>query len=106
MGVILMVAVALVAGGLLGREEATVGAAQALLLLLTFVAVFLAALLAGWIARENAVTYGVICGLGAAGVTVLAMPFGIVTLLLSLTALAGGFNGGLMMERANRRRRR
>jgi hypothetical protein len=105
-GVIAMVVVAIGVPALVGGREVIVGIGQFLLLLLTFGAMFLVAMLTGRIARENAVTYGLICSAGAVIVIIAAMPFGIVTLLLVLIAIAGGLNGGMVMERQNRRPRR
>jgi len=105
-GVIAMVAVALGIPALLGPKEDMVGVSQALLLLLTFAATFLTALLTGRIARENGVTYGLLGSVGAVVIILVAMPFGIVTVLLALTAIAGGLNGGMVIERSNRRHHR
>jgi hypothetical protein len=105
-GAIAMVAVAVGIPPLLGQNEDMVGASQVLLLLLTFFATFLTALLTGRVARENGVTYGLIGSAGAAAVTLVAMPFGVVTVLLVLTAIAGGLNGGMVIERSNRRHHR
>lgn len=106
LGVIAMVAVAVGLPAVLGQGEVMIGVGQVLLLLMSFVIVFLAAVLTGRIARENGVTYGLICSAGAVIVIVFAMPLGILTVLLALTTIAGGLNGGMMVERANRRRRR
>ena len=106
LGVIAMVAVAVGLPAVLGQGEVMIGVGQVLLLLMSFVTVFLAAVLTGRIARENGVTYGLICSAGAVIVIVFAMPLGILTVLLALTTIAGGLNGGMMVERANRRRRR
>jgi hypothetical protein len=105
-GVIAMVAVALGIPALLGDREPVPGLGQGLLVLFTFTALLLVAMLTGRIAGENAVTYGLICSAGAAVVIVVAMPFGVVTVLLALVAVAGGLNGGMIIERRNRRPRR
>jgi hypothetical protein len=105
-GVIAMVVVALGVPPLLGDREAMVSLGQFLLLLATFIAMFLVAMLTGRIARENSVTYGLISSAGAVLVIVTAMPLGILTVLLIFIAIAGGLNGGMIMERSNRRHRR
>ena len=105
-GVILMAVVAVGTAALLGRGEAMAGVGQFVLVLGTFLATFLTALISGRIARENGVTYGLVGSAGVVVVVVIAMPLSVVTLLLALTAVAGGFNGGMMIERRNSRRRR
>jgi hypothetical protein len=103
---ILMVIVTWVGASLLRQGEAMVTASQVVLLLGSFLATFFTALLTGWIGQGNSTTYGLISSAGAVLIVLIAVPFGILTLLLVVTAVAGALNGGLISERRYRRRRR
>ena len=103
---ILMVIVTWVGAGLLRQGGAMVTASQAVLLLGSFVATFFTAVISGWMGQGNGTTYGLIASAGAVLVVLIAIPFGVLTFLLIVTAVAGGLNGGMMSERRYRRRRR
>ena len=103
---ILMAAVAFGAASMLRRSGEIVEASQIVLLLGTFFATFLTAMLTGWIGRGNGVTYGLFGSAGTVVVVLVALPFGVLTILLIVVAVAGGLNGGLVSVRRQRRRRR
>ena len=103
---ILMAVVAFGAASMLRRGGEMVEVSQIVLLLGTFLAAFLTAMLTGWIARGNGVTYGLIGSVGTVVVVLVALPFGVLTILLIVIAVAGGLNGGLISVRRQRRRRR
>ena len=105
-GVIAMVVVALAIQWMLTGVELSAELGQFVFLLLTFVAVFLLAMITGRIAKENAVSYGLICSVGAVLVIIFAVPFSVMTVLTALVAVAGGLNGGVITERSNRRHHR
>jgi hypothetical protein len=105
-GIVLMFAVAAAISGAAasGVDMTIVG--QIAPLLGTFLATFVTALITGWIAKENGLTYGILGSAGVVVALVFAIPLSVLTALAVVTAIAGGLNGGLLIERWNRRPRR
>ena len=104
--VILVAAVAFGAASLLRGGEQNVGISQVVLLVGTFLATFVAALITGRIGQGNYVTYGLVSTIGSVVVVLFAMPIGIFTILMIAIAVAGGLNGGMVNQRRQHRRRR
>ena len=105
-GIVLMFAVATGIAFMMDRGGDVVIVGQVGPLLGTFLATFVTALITGWIAKENGLTYGLLGSAGVVVALVFAIPPSVVTVLAVLTAIAGGLNGGLLIERWNRRPRR
>ena len=102
---VLMVAVTWGAASVLRRGEAMVEVSQVILILGAFLATFLTGFLTGWLGQGNGATYGLICSAGNLAVVAIAVPPSIFALLVTVVALAGGLNGGLLSERWHRRPR-
>ncbi len=82
------------------------GLAQAGLLVAEFVGPFAIGWFCGWLAfDDHGTTYGMVGALGSVFMILLTLlPSGGIAILLSIAALAGGFNGGALTRYRGRRK--
>ena len=91
---------------LLERGERDAGQAYIILMVAMFIGPLLIGWFCGWLAFDDrGATYGVVGALGSVLITLLTLlASGWVAILLSIVALAGGFNGGTLSRYRGRRK--
>ena len=91
---------------ILDVSSATIETVQVGLFLSEFVGPFLIGWFCGWLAFDDrGATYGVVGALGSVFIILLTLlASGAIAILLSIAALAGGFNGGAITRYRGRRR--
>ena len=91
---------------ILGVSGGTIESVQVGLFLSEFIGAFLIGWFCGWLAFDDrGATYGVVGALGSVFMILLTLlASGAIAVLLSIAALAGGFNGGAITRYRGRRK--